>query len=81
MTLIRKAALRCDKCGAMVEVPVDGGDPTDFPTLDVAPWSGWTRAESSHLCPKCGRAYMERKRAMERELRELAGIDVIEFGI
>ena len=81
MSYIAKAAIFCDKCGKRVDLDPEFGLPMTFSPIstDCAPIAGWMKVDASHhLCPGCADAYSAKKAEMERELRELAGIRVLE---
>lgn len=78
-----KAVLICNKCHEKIETSSTGFDPFSLSGTDDDPKEkGWTSPKVNvHLCPKCSARYLKKKEEMERELRELAGIDVVEIEI
>ena len=81
MSYIAKAAIFCDVCGKRVDLDPEFGLPMTFSPIstDCTPIAGWMKVDASHhLCPGCADAYSAKKAEMERELRELAGIRVLE---
>ena len=81
MALVRKLLVVCDKCGSHVEVPEDSQDSSHVSDREPAVL-GWLEIDGDHhLCPACAAAYIKRRREMERELKELAGIRTYEVSI
>lgn len=81
MALVRKLLVVCDKCGSHVEVSEDSQDSSHVSDREPAVL-GWLEIDGDHhLCPACAAAYIKRRREMERELKELAGIRTYEVSI
>ncbi|TGY60072.1 hypothetical protein E5335_02060 [Coriobacteriaceae bacterium] len=66
MAYIRKAFLKCDRCGCVQEVPTQGW-------LDLG--------EDRHPCPSCTGPYLSKKREMGRGLKRLSGVGTAEADI
>lgn len=83
MAYIRKAFLKCDKCRTVEETSSLDGDPfsvlgKDEKLVD----EGWISTERGvHLCPKCAKPYLEKKKQFEHELSELSGKSHIELDL
>lgn len=68
MSLVKKAELWCDRCGASVEV-----DPRAPSVLLDPAAKGWLSVgDERHLCPACAKAYEEKKAALDEELQRFA---------
>lgn len=86
MSLHSRKILECDKCGEAVTFAYDGPNADIFFTPFASsgkPWENWLELDGGqrHLCPKCAEAYEQRRRQMQRELDELAGIRHIDISI
>lgn len=66
MAYIRKAFLKCDRCGGAQEAPAEG-------------WLAL--GDDRHLCPDCAANYLRKKWNMERDLMRLAGARTVEVEI
>lgn len=83
MPIVRKAAVICDRCGAVQEFDPQKKDPlmsrignrgTDL--------DGWEAADGGKcLCPICASEYREMVERHKSEMREFMGTPVIEFEI
>lgn len=75
MTHIRKACLICDVCSEKIDIDPTLDEPFYSPTMAREHGLGdWLKVEQNHLCPKCAKAYNDKKEEMQAELDKLAGI-------
>lgn len=84
MSLVISKTVICDRCGERHDLAPSATVPDSFSPafLKGTELEGWMRlGENHHLCPDCASIYQARRKEMERELRDLAGIRTVEIEI
>lgn len=83
MAYIRKAFLKCDRCGAVREVRGTDVSYSSLRDLDEGAFDDGREKVGAdrHLCPSCAGPYLSKKREMEAELKRLSGIETVEVDI